>query len=590
MTPNQIKRVRYFERQFLGTRDFQDEQTYHIAMRRKHLIGHHRFGIVTGLGISQDSASKVWSVQPGMAVDGWGREIIVLAPVPLDTARIMDQLRDAPSPAKLKVWIAYYIEKVNLPLPGYEDCDQPDQFTRVQESFRLIYADNPPMGDPTKPPDPFEKLQDDPKLAPWPVYLGTITWDIDPANAAQKVIAKPMDVVDPRDGQSRQYIGLVGAEITPPIVAQNDPPSNPPLKTTLTLRAEETNVTGQSAGTSNRLIVDGDVQLNGGKLDLRAGGGGEADAPLLAYRGGVKDFRVQIGDNATDGARLVVGPGSEEKLIVEGSGDTSLDGDLVIKNSNEATLEGGRLAFKSANGTETPDITDISRKDNPATGHQDLRVGIGSSSDLGARFVVGPKQGDNVEEKLVVLNNGDVIVGGRLTVQGFSLFHRGADLIISGRTGGNPRALVDGGDKLIVNYANDYSQGVEVQGALDVQGDISLGGQVDGRNLAADGAKLDGISSNAKNVAVLAGDISDGDTIPLPQGFAESQCQWLVSPRILDPNTFDINEIDVNAKFKVECYTTGRTVTVGWYQQEQFASPPLQRYPGTANYLIIGIQ
>src|SRR5439155_7501073 len=67
-------------------------------------------------------------------------------------------------------------------------------------------------------------------------------------------------------------------------------------------------------------------------------------------------------------------------------------------------------------------------------------------------------------DKLSVTPSGDV------TVQGFTLFHRGADLVISGRTGGNPRALVDGGSKLIVNFANDYAQGVEVQSNLSIGG------------------------------------------------------------------------------------------------------------------------
>ena len=72
MNTDDIKRLYFYEKQFLGVRDFQDEQVYHIEMRRRHLIAHHLWGIVAGLEIRQDQNSKVWYVQPGMAVDGFG--------------------------------------------------------------------------------------------------------------------------------------------------------------------------------------------------------------------------------------------------------------------------------------------------------------------------------------------------------------------------------------------------------------------------------------------------------------------------------------------------------------------------------------
>lgn len=586
MMTEDIKRLSYYEKQFLGARDFQDEQAYHIEMRRRHLIAHHSWGTVVGLDIKQDTNSKVWSVQPGLAVDGFGREIVVSDAEPLDINKIGAVLVGIALPVTLKLWIQYGLEKADRPASGYEVCNGDDQFIRLRETFRLLYDDSPPTADQTKPPKPYENLIDDPVVAPWPVLLGTITWGQDPADVTRKAVI----AFDPA---GRRYVGLIGAEISPPDSAQ-PAPSGTPVKATLTVRAEETRITGKTAGNAGLLAVDGNVEIDGGQLDLRASGGGEAGAPLRAFRSGAKDFRIKIGEPG-QGARFTVGPGSDNKFVVEEDGDTALDGELTVKNSKAVSLEGGALALKNADGTETPDATNVSRKLNALTGHTDLRLGIGNPANLGARLVVGPKQGDVVTEKFVVENDGDVIVGNLLTVQGFTLFHRGADLVISGRTGGNPRALVDLGNKLVVNFSGDYAQGVAVQSSLEVQGNIIPTGLVDGRDVSVDGAKLDGISANARNVAVGRGQISDGQVIPLPAGFTEGQCAWLVSPAIYDPGFFDINENGANARFRVECFTqaglgTNRQAVVLWTQQGHSSTPGFIAHPGTANYIIIGVK
>lgn len=210
MNGDDVKRVLYYEKQFLRPRDFQDEQAYHIEMRRRHNIAHHTWGIVTGLEITQDAATEIWSVQPGMAVDGYGREIFVAAPVPLDIEAIRARLAGETSPTPLKIWLAQRLEKTDRPEPGYETCDQPNPFTRVRETFRLIYQDDPPGHEQTIVPQPFEKLVDDPGSTPWPVYLGVITWD----PVAREITAVTTE--DARDRQKRQYLGAVAAEILAP--------------------------------------------------------------------------------------------------------------------------------------------------------------------------------------------------------------------------------------------------------------------------------------------------------------------------------------------------------------------------------------
>jgi hypothetical protein len=72
----EIKRPNYFNSQFLQEKDFQDEQTYHIKMRRLLNQRLHNWGIAVGLEVQRVSNSEI-SVTPGMAIDRDGREIFL---------------------------------------------------------------------------------------------------------------------------------------------------------------------------------------------------------------------------------------------------------------------------------------------------------------------------------------------------------------------------------------------------------------------------------------------------------------------------------------------------------------------------------
>src|SRR5580692_59734 len=112
-----IERLNYYEGEFLGAIDFQDEQEYHRDMRRRHNIGQHTWGIVTGLELAQapngnmDGANTEVDVylQPGMAVDGFGREIVALSQMQLTASMFQAFYSNNPnaSPVYMYVWIAY---------------------------------------------------------------------------------------------------------------------------------------------------------------------------------------------------------------------------------------------------------------------------------------------------------------------------------------------------------------------------------------------------------------------------------------------------------------------------------------------------
>jgi len=112
-----IERLNYYEGEFLGAVDFQAEQEYHRDMRRRHNLGQHTWGIVTGLDLVQapnggtdgNNVEVDVYLQPGMAVDGFGREIVLLSQVQLTPTMFAAYYNPSPNatPILLYVWIGY---------------------------------------------------------------------------------------------------------------------------------------------------------------------------------------------------------------------------------------------------------------------------------------------------------------------------------------------------------------------------------------------------------------------------------------------------------------------------------------------------
>lgn len=80
------------------------------------------------------------------------------------------------------------------------------------------------------------------------------------------------------------------------------------------------------------------------------------------------------------------------------------------------------------------------------------------------------------------------------------------------------------------------------------------------------------------NVAVLTGIIAHGGTIPLPSGYIQTQCRWMVSINTIgvkNDNTLDTLSCSVD---------TNRVVSVS------MSGPDTGTIFGTANYTIIGVK
>lgn len=108
-----------------------------------------------------------------------------------------------------------------------------------------------------------------------------------------------------------------------------------------------------------------------------------------------------------------------------------------------------------------------------------------------------------------------------------------------------------------------------------------------------------------KDISVTYGNIRDGGTLPIPDGFNENECTWLLSIDQSNVNKmyYDINEGGAKNMINNECWREGRRVHVGTRLRGLDGIAPSienpytkfgwnQEYwvPGSANYICIAIK
>lgn len=108
-----------------------------------------------------------------------------------------------------------------------------------------------------------------------------------------------------------------------------------------------------------------------------------------------------------------------------------------------------------------------------------------------------------------------------------------------------------------------------------------------------------------QDISVTYGNIRDGQTLPIPSGFSEDECTWLLSIDQSNANKmyYDINEGGAMNMINNECWREGRRVHVGTRLKgldgisSQIKDPYIkfswnQEYwvPGSANYICIAVK
>ncbi len=129
-------RNRFYHGKQMGPAQFQREQRYHLEHRwliNRLAIGS---GVLCGLELTDDLV-----LQPGVALDGYGREIIVPQPVPLEQM-LQEALAKAGSSGRASVQVELcYAECCVLPtaVPNCDPCHPMGalEYDAIQESYRV---------------------------------------------------------------------------------------------------------------------------------------------------------------------------------------------------------------------------------------------------------------------------------------------------------------------------------------------------------------------------------------------------------------------------------------------------------------------
>jgi len=124
MSADTAARVHYFDKQFLRVDEFRDEQLYQLALRRRHNNTQHTWGILRGLEIENEDGSIV--VQPGFAIDGYGRELLLTAKLHVAPETFDDLGTD-----RLDLWLIYDRQDDESIPEGYGECGVPSSALRA---------------------------------------------------------------------------------------------------------------------------------------------------------------------------------------------------------------------------------------------------------------------------------------------------------------------------------------------------------------------------------------------------------------------------------------------------------------------------
>jgi hypothetical protein len=121
-------RPNFFPGRLLTADDLREEQEYHREKHRRLLQMLHGSGVVDGLEVDVASDGATISIEPGVAIDGYGREII------LDDMVVLPIPSDAPSPIYV---VVRYAERMVNPVPVADGGTEP---SHIEEGCHVSIA------------------------------------------------------------------------------------------------------------------------------------------------------------------------------------------------------------------------------------------------------------------------------------------------------------------------------------------------------------------------------------------------------------------------------------------------------------------
>ena len=171
-----IVRVQYRERQRLTSADLRAEQDYRLGLGGRHHLSHHDWGVVRGLCVQGKEGA--YMLAPGIAIDGYGREILVDQAAPLPALNLQ----------QCAYVLLHYCDQPEQVPPGRACADEPGP--RVRQRYALLANESarslqaiPDIADARAAGTPAQ-------VAPWPVVIARVG-DGCPAQAGPNAVAPP---------------------------------------------------------------------------------------------------------------------------------------------------------------------------------------------------------------------------------------------------------------------------------------------------------------------------------------------------------------------------------------------------------------
>jgi hypothetical protein len=376
MINNGAARVSYYDQQFLRAEDFRAEQEYQMMAQRIHNLSAHTGGILFGLEVVQTPKGDLY-VNPGVAVDGYGRTLVLPQQRPLDPSAF-DQL----GTDTLDVWLVYAEQDTNPAEQGYAACQPDDGKTekRITGARRLGRSSSQPQSYRVKEiaevrvlkhnPDRYVMVGDPPRRQPetvlvqdleagpsqirmvdasqaWPVFLAQLQRKVDITvdggqtnSSAQNNTGSTGNSSILVDPSGRPYAGLVGEAIQAPTgkARLQIGAENPGDDLRFAVFLDEDGVKPEDAP---RFSIDrtgnvdicgntnlfGNLTVDGGAVVFEDGGIPTEPQPWSIYRVNVPP---DPSDNQKGGAGDNQNPHSELRIEMEQSSDDTVVNQVAI--------------------------------------------------------------------------------------------------------------------------------------------------------------------------------------------------------------------------------------------------------------------
>ncbi|QWH88430.1 hypothetical protein EXW29_09615 [Bacillus toyonensis] len=143
-----FERMNYFPGQLLMARHFKAEQSY--MNEKRHLLNRliHGRGIVCGLIVKEDACigkSREITITPGVALDGYGREVIVHREITMKISEIESCDSSQEKPESFYLCLEY-AECKKEPVPNLNSCscEETCEYSRIQEGFKIVIREKEP--------------------------------------------------------------------------------------------------------------------------------------------------------------------------------------------------------------------------------------------------------------------------------------------------------------------------------------------------------------------------------------------------------------------------------------------------------------